>query len=452
MHDNDVVVGAGVDSCAPMNRATRRAAIDLYWLPVGAGGRSVRWNGRIYEALTALTQRRAARDLYHSALQVQLDGDRYVIEMAPLWQQAGTDHGVVRTGPVGTRWLGRYRSFRYEVRCWRDGEIPDVAEAVASPQRVSDDPERAAQLLAVLRRVPAFTWGRDPFRCGDMWNSNSLVSWLLASTGHDLARVQPPDGGRAPGWVAGLVLASRPDPSSWPTYGDDQRTVAAGLVEGAAGIAAVATALVTAPELGTVQGGWGASWEERRATMPGDEFVPHPKMMSTRAITIDAGPDRVWLWLAQIGMGRGGFYSYDALENLVGCRMRSSRRIVEEFQELRVGDLIRLAPGRAPCYRVGLIEPPRLLALVGAGPEAEHAGHGRKSDEVAVSWQWLLEPLDNGRRTRLIVRQRYDYPQRQWLLWHLVNPVDFAMERRMLKGIKARAEARSVDEAAAGSR
>ena len=71
---------------------------------------------------------------------------------------------------------------------------------------------------------------------------------------------------------------------------------------------------------------------------------------------------------------------------------------------------------------------------------------------MAVSWQWLLEPLDNGRRTRLIVRQRYDYPRRQWLLWHVVNPVDFAMERRMLKNIKARAEASSVAEAAAGSR
>ena len=113
------------------------AAIDLYWLPLGAGGQSVRSNGRIYEALAAFTQRRPARDLYHSALEVRLDGNRYVIEMAPVWQQAGTDHGAVRIGPVGARWLGRFRSFRYEVRCWRDGEIPDVAEAVASPQRVS---------------------------------------------------------------------------------------------------------------------------------------------------------------------------------------------------------------------------------------------------------------------------------------------------------------------------
>jgi hypothetical protein len=423
-----------------MNQTTSSAAIDLYWLPLGAGGRSVRWNGRIYEALAAFTQRRPARDLYHSALEVRLDANRYVIEMAPVWREAGTDHGVVRTGPVGARWLGHYRSFRYEVRCWRGGEIPDVAEAVASPQRVSDDPERTAQLLALLRRVPAFTWGRDPFRCGDMWNSNSLVSWLLASTGHDLARIQPPEGGRAPGWVAGLVLASRPDPSSRPAYGDDRRTVVAGLVEGATGIAAVATALATAPELGTVQHGWGASYEEWLAAMPGDEFVPHPKMVSTRAITINAGPDRVWPWLAQIGLGRGGFYSYDALENLVGCRIRSSRRIVPELQQLRVGDPIRLAPGRGPCYRVGLVEPPRLLALTGADPETEQAGR-EVTGGLAVSWQWLLEPLDDGRRTRLVVRQRYDYPRRQRLLWRLLNPIDFAMERRMLKGIKARAEA-----------
>ena len=224
------------------------------------------------------------------------------------------------------------------------------------------------------------------------------------------------------------------------------RTVAAGFAEGATGIAAVATALATAPELGAVQDGWGATWAERRATMPGDEFVPNPKMMSTRAITINAAPDRVWPWLAQIGMGRAGFYSYDALENLVGCRIRSSRQIVPELQQLRVGDLDpagsrpgALLPGRAD-RAAPAARPCR------SGPRDRQAGHGRKSEDLAVSWQWLIEPLDHGRRSRLIVRQRYDYPRRQGLLWHLVNPVDFAMERRMLKGIKARAEASALTE------
>jgi hypothetical protein len=190
------------------NRA-RAGSIDLYWLPLGAGGRSVRWNGRVYEALAALAAHRPAFSLYHSALAVRLDQDLYIIEMTPVWSETAAERGVVCEGPVGTRWLGRYRAFRYEVRCWPDGCIPDVAEAVQSPQRVSEDPCRAAELLEVLPRVPTLTWGRDELGSGEMWNSNSLVSWLLATTGHDMNSIQPPAGGRAPGWMAGLALARR---------------------------------------------------------------------------------------------------------------------------------------------------------------------------------------------------------------------------------------------------
>jgi hypothetical protein len=186
-----------------------RGGIDLYWLPLGAGGHSVRWNGRLYEVLAALHEHRPARSLYHSALEVAHENSRYAIEMAPVWNEAATERGVVCEGPVGARWLGRYRAFRYEVRCWRDGRIPDVAEAVQSPERVSDDPARAAAVLEILHSVPSFIWGRDELGSGDMWNSNSLVSWVLARTGHDMASIQPPAGGRAPGWLAGLALASR---------------------------------------------------------------------------------------------------------------------------------------------------------------------------------------------------------------------------------------------------
>jgi hypothetical protein len=116
---------------------------------------------------------------------------------------------VVREGPVGTRWLGRSRLFRYEVRCWLDGQIPDVAEAVASPQVLSTDRDQVARLIDILPTVPSLTWGRDALGAGDMWNSNSLISWSLARTGHDMTTVCPPARGRAPGWQAGLVLASR---------------------------------------------------------------------------------------------------------------------------------------------------------------------------------------------------------------------------------------------------
>lgn len=192
-----------------MSGDVQDSSTDLYWLPLGAGGRSVRWNGRLFEAAAARRGHRPAEDLYHSALEVRDRNGTFVIEMAPVWNIHDPDRGVVCEGPVGTRWLGRSRLFRYEVRRWRDGRIPDVAEAVASPQRLSNDYTQVAQLLDIVPSVPPLTWGRDELRAGDMWNSNSLISWMLARTGHDMTMIHPPEQGRAPGWQAGLVLASR---------------------------------------------------------------------------------------------------------------------------------------------------------------------------------------------------------------------------------------------------
>jgi len=155
------------------------AYLDLWWLPLGAGGHVVRWNGRIYERLRA----------------------------APVWSERAPGRGVQVEGPVGSRRLGGLRAFRYEVRCWPEGRIPDADEAVDSPVRITEEPGRVEAVLALVARCPAYTWGRDELHCGDMWNSNSLVAWLLAATGEDMAGVRPPSGGRAPGWDAGLTLA-----------------------------------------------------------------------------------------------------------------------------------------------------------------------------------------------------------------------------------------------------
>jgi hypothetical protein len=182
--------------------------IDLYWLPLGAGGHSVRLNGLVFEAIAARLQHRDRSDLYHSALEVYVPEGRSVIEQAPAWGQS-SERGVVGEGPVGTRAAGRFRLFRYEVRRWRDGVIPDVAEAVKSPQRLSDDPERARRLLGLVPQVPTPVWGRDELGAGEMWNSNSLISWLIARTGLDVESIRPPTGGRAPGWRAGIVMAHR---------------------------------------------------------------------------------------------------------------------------------------------------------------------------------------------------------------------------------------------------
>lgn len=191
---------------------TSSARTCLAWIPLGAGGHVVAWNGRIYEAIAARSAHRTRRDLYHAALTVRLDGVTTSIEMGPVWNVRDPDRGVVGTGPVGSPLLGRSRWFRYEVRCWPGGRIPDLDHAVSSLQ-VSTDPERAAGVLGLTHEAPMATWGRDEQRAGEMWNSNSLVSWLLARSGHDLADVRPPAGGRAPGWNAGLVVAARRAPT-----------------------------------------------------------------------------------------------------------------------------------------------------------------------------------------------------------------------------------------------
>jgi hypothetical protein len=186
------------------------ARVDLLWLPLGAGGHFVRFNGRLYEALAARLEHRARNDLYHAALEVHFAGDRYVIEQGPVWNVRQADRGVVCEGPVGARWLGRFKLFRYEIRCWRDGVIPDRDEAVESPRCVSSDRRRARAVLELAPRVPSVTWGRDEQGTGEMWNSNSVIAWLLVCSGHDTTAIHPPANGRAPGWEAGLKVAAYP--------------------------------------------------------------------------------------------------------------------------------------------------------------------------------------------------------------------------------------------------
>lgn len=186
-------------------------SIDLYWMPLGAGGVGfVRLNGRVYEAMQARFERRRPLDLYHTALEVRVPEGRFTIENA--WPSPDADiasRGVVMEGPVFSRRIARLRWFRYEVRLWRDGIIPDAGEAVASPQRLSDDPLRARRLLDLVASVPALIWGRDELGTGEMWNSNSVISWLLARSGLPADTIKPPAGGRAPGWGAGIVTAHR---------------------------------------------------------------------------------------------------------------------------------------------------------------------------------------------------------------------------------------------------
>lgn len=179
---------------------------------------------------------------------------------------------------------------------------------------------------------------------------------------------------------------------------------------------------------------WGLTDDEVSRPLPGDELVPQPRQEATRALTIQAPVSEVWPWLVQLGQGRGGFYSYDWLENLVGCDIHNADRIMPEFQHLQVGDPVRLGPEGYPFYPVAAIEPERALILHAADPNI--SGHHE-------SWVFYLEPINEG-ATRLMVRNRRDYEPSlaNFLMWQVITePAHFIMERKMLLGIKQRAEA-----------
>jgi hypothetical protein len=172
---------------------------------------------------------------------------------------------------------------------------------------------------------------------------------------------------------------------------------------------------------------WGATDEEVKEPLPGDEVVSNPRLEATHAITIDAPASDIWPWLAQMGQNRGGFYSYTWLENLVGCRMRNADQLMPKWQSLQVGDEVWLHP-KAPPLKVLEIEPSRSIVL-------------------EKTWAFVLRPLDE-RTTRLIIRGHGDYNPDfknallNFICWRVVfEPAHFIMERKMMLGIKERAEA-----------
>jgi len=224
-----------------------------------------------------------------------------------------------------------------------------------------------------------------------------------------------------------------------PTDGDRQGALRAARDVVFGGGQVIGT-MLAAPLLRGRYNRWGATTSEVTAPMPGDELVPHPRLGYTRSITVNARPETVWQWLVQIGQGRGGLYSFDGLENLARCNIRSVDRILSEHQQLSAGDLVRMGPEGYPCFRVVRLCAPTELVLIGADPRPPHDAATGDAPGGVATWQWFLHPLDDGRRTRLRARQRLVYPSRLSVVWHLVEPVGFVMEREMLRGIKRRAE------------
>ena len=168
-------------------------------------------------------------------------------------------------------------------------------------------------------------------------------------------------------------------------------------------------------------------------SLPGDDLLLHAHLRATRAISIKATADKVWPWIAQLGQGRGGFYSYDFLENLVGCDIHSADSIVAEWQNTTVGDQVNLAPGVG--LSVAIVEPSRALVLRGGIPTTT-----LRSSPYDFTWAFVLRPGPDS-STRLLVRERYTYAHR-WV-GALVEPVELislVMTHRMMRGIRQRAE------------
>jgi hypothetical protein len=174
---------------------------------------------------------------------------------------------------------------------------------------------------------------------------------------------------------------------------------------------------------------WGARDDEVAAKLPGDELLPDAGLVTTRAVTVDAPPEAIWPWLVQMGSGRGGAYSYDWIENLLGLNMHSAGEILPRYQHLAVGDELPMGPGR-PGLTVEVLDPPTTLAVRAAGQ----------------NWVWIfaLAPESDGESTRLISRNRIATaalpPAGRLFYTVFMEPGSLVMERKMLLGIKQRAE------------
>jgi hypothetical protein len=197
----------------------------------------------------------------------------------------------------------------------------------------------------------------------------------------------------------------------------------AAIAVGGAAVAAVAYSKLWRQRCMT----WGATVDEVGGKMPGDNLLPCPDMLSTRAVTIEAPPGAVWPWLVQMGSGRAGAYTYDWVENLFNLNMHSADSILPQFQDVEVGDVL---PGGStgPRMRVEILQPHRVFVL-------------RSEDG---NWVWAFALYPAGKVTRLVSRNRIATPHASVLVRSfnllLMEPGSLIMERKMLLGIKARAE------------
>jgi hypothetical protein len=186
-------------------------------------------------------------------------------------------------------------------------------------------------------------------------------------------------------------------------------------------------AILTYPRWRTRCLTWGATTDEAEATLPGDDLLVDPDLVATRATWVDAPPSAIWPWLAQMGSGRGGVYTYDWIENVMGLHMHSVDEVLPQFQDIKVGDAQKLGKN-GPTLRVAICEPGETLVF--------------QSDDGNWVWAFIMQADASG--TRLVSRNRIKTPgasvAARFFYRYLMEPGSLVMERKMLLGIKARSE------------
>jgi len=215
------------------------------------------------------------------------------------------------------------------------------------------------------------------------------------------------------------------------------RSPGVGLLAALEGAALIVWNVVATPVIGRRRLRWGTMGTEATDSLPGDELVPEPKWSYTLAVAVNASPEAVWPWIAQIGQGRGGFYTYQTLENLAGCKITNTTKILPDHQHPAIGDDIHLHP-TSPPMRMEIVDPPNALVLLGSPVDI-----GAEDSWGTSTWQFAINPSPRG-GSRLLTRGRYDHtPDWKSRLAFGRFPIEvitFVMSRKMMLEIKRLAE------------
>ena len=218
------------------------------------------------------------------------------------------------------------------------------------------------------------------------------------------------------------------------------RSPGVGVLAAIEGAGLIVWNLVATPFIGQERLRWGTVGTEARDALPGDEFVPEPKWSYTLAISVDASPEAVWPWIAQIGQGRGGFYTYETLENTAGCKITNTTKILDDHQQPAIGEDIYLHP-TAPPMRIEVVDPPNALVLLGSPADT-----GAEESWGVSTWQFAVNADSDG-GSRFLTRGRYDHSpdwkSRLAFGRFPIEAITYVMSRKMMLEIKRLAESDS---------